>query len=310
MQKAYAFKSSRSDQTPRSVNPSVKHLAISARRKSSFSPIMLSTAHSNLHERHRQHRRQISTPSALDAVKAPSLPAQAMHRYHAHRRGQSFDNRALRVQRSQSMQDGTTHTTNTTVPQPHHPNMLGDSQHQRYLCVAQPSFPQQSAPMPMIPDCFTPEEVQNLQSHNGQDSQPSMAYLNAPFGKDVPHMNMHFDLMQQQQMHSAKVPCGSGTEGQFFETGFWDFYQPTFSGQADVRKLSVQSEATPSQHPHTPKPGNTRTFMALSALFYAQLANLLCRVCPDYTSNNTIQANRGPSSVRWGHPVRIHQRPG
>ncbi|BCR93530.1 putative C2H2 transcription factor (Swi5) [Aspergillus luchuensis] len=219
---------------------------------------MLSTAHSNLHERHRQHRRQISTPSALDAVKAPSLPAQAMHRYHAHRRGQSFDNRALRVQRSQSMQDGTTHTTNTTVPQPHHPNMLGDSQHQRYLCVAQPSFPQQSAPMPVITDCFTPEEVQNLQSHNGQDSQPSMAYLNAPFGKDVPHMNMHFDLMQQQQMHSAKVPCGSGTEGQFFETGLWDFYQPTFPGQADVRKLSVQSEATPSQHPHTPKHGSTQ----------------------------------------------------
>ncbi|GJP91405.1 metallothionein expression activator [Aspergillus niger] len=218
---------------------------------------MLSTAHSNLHERHRQHRRQISTPSALDAVKAPSLPAQAMHRYHAHRRGQSFDNRALRVQRSQSMQDGTNHTTNSTVPQQHHSNMLGDSQHQRYLCVAQPSFPQQSAPMPMIPDCFTPEEVQNLQSHNGQDSQPSMAYLNAPFAKDVPHMNMQFDLMQQQQMHSAKVPCGSGTEGQFFETGLWDFYQPTFPPHADVRKLSVQSDATPSQHPHTPKPGNT-----------------------------------------------------
>ncbi|RAL01664.1 putative C2H2 transcription factor (Swi5) [Aspergillus ibericus CBS 121593] len=215
---------------------------------------MLSTAHNNLHERHRQHRRQISTPSALDAVKAPSLPAQAMHRYHAHRRGQSFDNRSLRVQRSQSMQDGTIHT-NPTVPQ-HPSHMLGESQHQRYLCVAQPPFPQQSAPMPVMPECqtFSPEELHTLDRRNGQDSQSNMAYLNAGFPKEnlsVPHMGMHFNLMQQPHI----------------DTGAWDLYQqnnvaatfphPTNHIVSDVRKLSVQSDATPSQHPHTPKHGNT-----------------------------------------------------
>ncbi|PWY92426.1 C2H2 transcription factor Swi5 [Aspergillus heteromorphus CBS 117.55] len=227
--------------------------------------MLSSTAHGNLHDRHRQHRRQISTPSALDAMKVPSLPAQAMHRYHAHRRGQSFDHRSLRVQRSQSMQDGTVYPTNLPVPQ-QPPIMLGESQQQQqqYLCVAQPSFPQQPSPMPMMSECqtFSPEELQPFDHRIGQDSQPNMAYINANFIKGG-DLNMHFNLMEQQQLQSSKVPCNSALEGQILENAAWDMYQQhnaaaTFPHQtlpiaSDVRKLSVQSDASPCQQPHTPK---------------------------------------------------------
>ncbi|PYH93295.1 C2H2 transcription factor Swi5 [Aspergillus ellipticus CBS 707.79] len=233
--------------------------------------MMSSNAHGNLHERHRQHRRQISTPSALDALKVPSLPAQAMHRYHAHRRGQSFDNRSLRVQRSQSMQDGTIYPTNLPVPQQPQ-NMLGESQQQHYLCVAQPPFPQQPAPMPVMPECqtFNPEELQTFDTRIGQESQPTMAYMNANFikgehqGIGSQQMSMHYNIMEQQQLQNSKVPA---LEGQILENAAWDMYQQNHTAASfphqtnpiasDARKLSVQSDVSPSQQPHTPKHSST-----------------------------------------------------
>ncbi|KAE8161091.1 hypothetical protein BDV40DRAFT_197804 [Aspergillus tamarii] len=200
---------------------------------------MLSNPHRNLQERHRQHRRQISTPSALDAAKVPSLPAQAMHRYYAHRRGQSLDQRSLHMQRSQTVQDGNLLNTNVTGP------LVMQQQH--YARSAQPT------PMPMMPECQT-------FSHEELQTQPSMGYMSPAFAKaETPAlesrpMNPHLNLIQQQQLQQA----------QLMENSAWNFYPhdnlPTGlphqanAVPADMRRLSVQSDVSPAQRPHTPKP--------------------------------------------------------
>ncbi|OJK05168.1 hypothetical protein ASPACDRAFT_56559 [Aspergillus aculeatus ATCC 16872] len=231
---------------------------------------MLSTPHSNYQERHRQHRRQISTPSALDAVKPPTLPAQAMHRFHAHRRGQSFDARAMRVQRSQSMQDGTI-TTNVTVPQ-QHPTMLAPAQDHRFLQVAQPTFPHHPAPMPMMAECqaFSQEDLQSFAARQSQGGQSNMPYMNANFIKvESQPMNMSLNLMQQQQQHlqDAKLSCQASLEGQILDNGAWDVYQQNNIAAAfqqqqanamvmDARRLSA-APAISQPHPvHAPKLSN------------------------------------------------------
>ncbi|OGM41376.1 C2H2 transcription factor (Swi5) [Aspergillus bombycis] len=200
---------------------------------------MLSNPHRNLQERHRQHRRQISTPSALDAAKVPSLPAQAMHRYHAHRRGQSLDQRSLHMQRSQTVQDGNLLNTNAAGP------LVMQQQH--YARSTQPT------PMPMMPECQT-------FSHEELQTQPSMGYMNPAYAKaETPGlesrpMSLHLNLIQQQQLQQA----------QLMENGAWDFYphdnlttglpHQANAIPADLRRLSVQSDVSPAQRPHTPKP--------------------------------------------------------
>ncbi|KAE8352598.1 hypothetical protein BDV28DRAFT_157763 [Aspergillus coremiiformis] len=206
---------------------------------------MLSNPHRNLQERHRQHRRQISTPSVLDAAKVPSLPAQAMHRYHAHRRGQSLDQRSLRVQRSQTVQDGTLSNTNATGLQRPQNFLGGVQQHQ---CV----HAAQTAPMPIMPECqpFSNEDLQ---------AQPNMGYMSPAFSKiETPGLEsrpitLHLNLIQQQQLQQA----------QLLDNSAWDFYpqdnltaalpHQTSAMPADMRRLSMQSDASPAQRPHTPK---------------------------------------------------------
>ncbi|KAB8232829.1 Metallothionein expression activator [Aspergillus alliaceus] len=206
---------------------------------------MLSNPHRNLQERQRQHRRQISTPSALDAAKVPSLPAQAMHRYRAHRRGQSLDQRSLHIQQSQPVQDGNITHTNLAVPQ--QSQLLGGVQEQQYTRSAQPTS------LPMMPEC-------QAFSHENLQPQPGMGYMNPAFAKietsglESRPMNLHLNLIQQQQLQQA----------QLLDNGAWDFYThenltTAFSPQAnvmpaDMRRLSVQSDASPARGPHTPKP--------------------------------------------------------
>ncbi|PYH40435.1 putative C2H2 transcription factor (Swi5) [Aspergillus saccharolyticus JOP 1030-1] len=227
---------------------------------------MLSAPHSNYQERHRQHRRQISTPSALDAVKPPTLPAQAMQRLHAHRRGQSFDARAMRVQRSQSMQDGTM-TTNLEVPQ-HHPTMLAAAQDQRFLRVAQPTFPHHPAHMPMMAECqaFPQENAQSFAARQSQGVPPNMPYMNANFVKveDQQPMNISINLMAQHQLQDTKLPCQASLEGQILDNGAWDVYQQNNIAAAfqqqqanamtlDVRRLSAAPTVSPPHLGHAPK---------------------------------------------------------
>ncbi|KAF7596426.1 Metallothionein expression activator [Aspergillus hancockii] len=199
-----------------------------------------------MQERHRQHRRQISTPSALDAAKVPSLPAQVMHRYHAHRRGQSLDQRSLHAQRSQTVHDGNLVNTNVAGPQQMQ-TMLGGAPQQQFIRSAQPT------PMPVMPECQT-------FSHEELQAQPSMGYMNPAFtkietqGLETRPMNLHLNLIQQQQLQQA----------QLLENSAWEFYphdnltaalppQPN-AIPADMRRLSVQSDVSPAQRPHTPKP--------------------------------------------------------
>ncbi|KAH8426977.1 putative C2H2 transcription factor (Swi5) [Aspergillus melleus] len=233
---------------------------------------MLANPQRNLHERHRQHRRQISTPSALEAAKAPSLPAQALHRYHAHRRGQSFDQRSLPMQRPQAMRDGT-FTTNPSVTGPQQPpHMIGEQQHQIYMRAAQPSFSQLPMTMPMVPECqdLCEEDLRALTNRSLRDSQSTMAYATPNMIKldgqnlDNRPMNTDFNLIQ----HHSKVSCNNPLDSQLLENGTWNLYSndnlgPAFANQtnavpADMRRLSMQSDVQIPQQPRTPKhPTNT-----------------------------------------------------
>ncbi|KAE8145142.1 hypothetical protein BDV25DRAFT_165295 [Aspergillus avenaceus] len=206
---------------------------------------MISRPQRNLQERHRQHRRQISTPSALDAAKVPSLPSQAMHRYHAHRRGQSLDQRSLPVHRPQAISDG--NLVNTNIAGPHQSqHMLQGMQQQQF------PHPGPTTLMPMMPECQTFSQ-QNLQA------QPSMGYMDPAFAKidnsglESRPVNLHLNLIQQQQLQQA----------QLLDNGAWNVYphdnlttaipHPANAVPADMRRLSVQSDASPAQRPHTPK---------------------------------------------------------
>jgi regulatory protein SWI5 len=234
---------------------------------------MLANPHSNLHERYRQHRRQISTPNALEAAKVPTLPAQALQRINAHRRGQSLDQRPLHVQRPRPMHDGAVSITNATATQQHQ-FLAGGAQHSRYSQSAH--FPQQSSPMPVMPECpsLTSEDLQALSNSTSNANHPGMAYMNSSFitmgnpSLGMRPMDNNLNLMQQQQLQNAHVSCVNSLDGQILDNGAWDFYQQgqvptTLRSQvnnlsADGRRQSVQSDITPSQRPHTPKQANTR----------------------------------------------------
>lgn len=216
---------------------------------------MLSNQNSHLQGRHRQHRRQISTPSALDAAKPPSLPPQALHRFHAHRRGQSLDQRAVQAQRSQLVQDAS--ITNQTAPQ-HHFN------------TPNPTL------VPFMPDCqvFGQDDLQALGNANYQNPQ-NLPYLNANFVKtddqtrDGRPVNYQLNLIQQQQqqLHNAKLGCNNTLEAQLPDNGSWDMYNPNLASSLqqstnqptlDMRRHSIQSNATSSYRPQTPKKNKTR----------------------------------------------------
>ncbi|KAL5333860.1 hypothetical protein BJX70DRAFT_403138 [Aspergillus crustosus] len=220
---------------------------------------MLSNPHSTLHGRHRQHRRQSSTPSALDAVKPSSLPPHAMRRFHAHRRGQSLDQRAVQAQRPQLVQDGS--YTNQTAPQ-HQPL----------------SYTPNSTLVPMMSDCqvFGQEDLQALSNANYQSAQ-NIPFLNANFVKaddqtrDNRPLNYHLNLIQQQQqqLHNSGLGCNTTLEGQLLDNGSWDLYranlpstiqQPTSTAPLDMRRHSVQSNASRPYHPHTPRRTKTQYF--------------------------------------------------
>ncbi|KAL2831073.1 hypothetical protein BDW59DRAFT_169824 [Aspergillus cavernicola] len=220
---------------------------------------MLSNSHSTLHGRHRQHRRQISTPSALDAAKPPSLLPQALHRIHAHRRGQSLDQRAVQAQRPQLVQDAS--ITNPTAPQHHHV-----------------SFAPTSSLVPLMPDCqaFGQGDLQALGHGNYQNPQ-HLPYLNTNFVKaDDPNqdsrpVNYHLNLIQQQQqqLHSAKLGCNNTLESQLLDNGAWDIYKPSLASSLqqsanatsiDMRRHSIQSNASSSYHPPTPTKPKTQYF--------------------------------------------------
>lgn len=235
---------------------------------------MLANPQRNLHERHRQHRRQISTPSALEAAKAPSLPAQALHRYHAHRRGQSFDQRSLPVQRPQAMRDGSL-ATNVNVTGPQQPaHMIADQQHQLYMRAAQSPFSQLPVTMPMVPECqdLCEEDMRVLTNRDVREGQASMGYAATPNmmklesqSLDGRPMGTDFHFIQQQ----SKVSCNNPLDSQLLENGTWNLYSndnlhAAFTSQAnpvpaDMRRPSMQSDVQIPQQPRTPKhPTNTR----------------------------------------------------
>ncbi|KAL3461256.1 hypothetical protein BJX64DRAFT_162163 [Aspergillus heterothallicus] len=210
---------------------------------------MLSNPHSTLQGRHQRHRRQISTPSALDAAKPPCLPPQAMHRYHAHRRGQSLDQRAVQAQRPQPVQDAS-------------------------ITNQQLSFSPSSALLSGIPNCQS--DFLSMTTSGYQNPQ-SMPFMNPNFVKaddqsrDNRPVNYHLNLIQQQQqqLHSAKLSCGSTLESQLFDTnnGCWDIYKsdlaPSIQHAAkttylDMRRHSIQSSESSSYRPNTPKKSKTQ----------------------------------------------------
>ena len=233
---------------------------------------MMSNPHgSYLQERHRQHRRQISTPTALEAAKAPTLPGPALQRIHAHRRGQSLDQRAFQ------MQDGKLPVTNQAAVQQQPQSVLRELQQQRLARQGHQVFPlQHSASMPFVPECQTlsQEDLQMLASQGGNENQQNMAYMNPNFTKlpnhpmgAQPTINANFNLMQQQQqlLRSQSFP---NNNAQMVNDGAWDVYHQdnmsAFPPQtnmipADMRRLSVQSDAAPNtQRPETPTHSNTR----------------------------------------------------
>jgi regulatory protein SWI5 len=230
-------------------------------------PDMLANPHSNLHERYRQHRRQISTPNALEAAKVPTLPAQALQRINAHRRGQSLD------QRPRPMHDGAVSNTNATATQQSR-ILAGGAHHPRFSQSAH--FPQRSSPMPVMPECpsLTSEDLEALSNSTSNANHPGMAYMNSSFitmgnpSLGNRPMDNNLNLMQQQQLQNAHVSCVNSLDGQILGNSAWNFYQQgqlpaTLRSQvnnisADERRLSVQSDITPSQRPHTPKQANTR----------------------------------------------------
>ncbi|KAL4873526.1 hypothetical protein BDV12DRAFT_208494 [Aspergillus spectabilis] len=238
---------------------------------------MLSNPHGTLHGRHRQHRRQISTPSALDAAKIPSLPPQAMHRYHAHRRGQSLDQRAVQAQRPQLVQDAS--YTNQTVPQ--------------YQSL---TFASKSTLVPMIPDCqvFGQEDLQALVSTTAQN----LPYLNTNFVKDNDPardnrpLNYHLNLIQQQQqqLHNANLGCNTALEGPLLENGSWHIYRTdlassiqhnTNTAPIDMRRHSIQSNASSSYRPHTPRNPKTQYFPISPATTPFNKAVDIAQYCAD-----------------------------
>ncbi|KAL4884832.1 hypothetical protein BJY04DRAFT_182146 [Aspergillus karnatakaensis] len=260
---------------------------------------MLSNPHSSLHGRHRQHRRQISTPNALDAVKPPSLLPQAMHRYHAHRRGQSLDQRAVQAQRPQLVQDAS--YTNQTAPQ--------------YLLNSNSTL------VSMMPDCqvFGQEDLQALTNADYQASQ-NLPYLNTNFVKandqarENRPQNYHFNLIQQQQqqLHNAKLGCTTALENQLIDNASWDMYGPELAPSIqhhsnatsiDMRRHSMQSNASSSYRQHTPRKTNTQYFPISPATTPFNKTADIAQYCsetqlPPATSQNVAAASSQSSYMQ------------
>lgn len=232
--------------------------------------MMSSTHGGQLQGRQRQHRRQISTPTALDAPKAPSLPAQALQRINAHRRGQSLDQRGVRMQQRQQPMH-----TNQTAAQQQPQGVLREVQQQRLARQGHQVFPQHVTPMSLMSDCQTlsQDDLQLLSNQNTHENQHGVAYGNPTIDKFGNQMmgaqqtNVSFNMMHQQQevLRNQNLP---GNNLQMVDNCAWDMYQQenmgSFPPQANMipehmRRLSAQSDVgSNAQHPHTPAHSNTR----------------------------------------------------